>query len=431
MFRRCRRCGPVLVGFWLALQTGDVAAQDTRLALMTPVARPSPAPACSASGDILGTSRTIAVDPAEHRLIGTMQYRETLPLREGEVVLTFDDGPLPPYTERVLDALDAQCVKATFFIVGRMARAYPAAVRDIAARGHTIGTHSQNHPFSFGSLAEARMAQEIDSGIAATRAALEGAPIAPFFRIPGLARSDRAEDALAARGLMAWSADFPADDWRRISASEVRRRALQRLKAKGKGVLLLHDIQPATALALPELLAELKAEGFRVVHVIAADADHPKTPTLMADWRMLPPKPIASIWPAVPRIFPTANIALPVPAPRALGALDDEGRIVRTSQTRDADHAFTPPVLPPLLRAGVDHVAGPEVFAVPGVPSLEGLDFLRIKSVSARPHDRKRLKPAAKRDVRPRPAPAAREAHASAPPLIGRWPFALPGGSAN
>ena len=67
---------------------------------------------------------------------------------------------------------------------------------------------------------------------------------------------------------MTWSADVVADDWRHINASEVVRRAIARLDEKGKGILLLHDIQPATALALPELLRQLKMKGYRIVHVV-------------------------------------------------------------------------------------------------------------------------------------------------------------------
>jgi peptidoglycan/xylan/chitin deacetylase (PgdA/CDA1 family) len=65
-----------------------------------------------------------------------MQYPETLPLADKEVVLTFDDGSLPPYTNRVLDTLASECAKATFFFVGRMANAYPDVVRKIHAASH-------------------------------------------------------------------------------------------------------------------------------------------------------------------------------------------------------------------------------------------------------------------------------------------------------
>src|SRR5262245_54375790 len=84
---------------------------------------------CSGNPEAIGTARTIVVDSTEHTRIGTMQYAETLPLRPKEVVLTFDDGPLPPYSDRVLDILSAECVKATFFMVGRQARAFPDRVQ--------------------------------------------------------------------------------------------------------------------------------------------------------------------------------------------------------------------------------------------------------------------------------------------------------------
>src|SRR5438045_8184985 len=96
--------------------------------------------------DALGTSRTLVVDAKAHPLIGTMQYRETLPLNDGEVVLTFDDGPLPKHSNQILDILAAQCVKATFFMVGRQAQANPEGVRKVRDAGHTVATHTQSHP---------------------------------------------------------------------------------------------------------------------------------------------------------------------------------------------------------------------------------------------------------------------------------------------
>lgn len=240
---------------------------------------------CPGNPDALGTSRTIVVDPKEHPRIGTMQYGETLPLEDHEVVLTFDDGPLPAHTNAILDTLAAQCVKATFFMVGRMAKEFPQDVRRVRDAGHTIGTHSENHPTFFGKLAPERMASEIDDGIAHVSAALgDPAQLAPFFRIPGLRRGDLLEENLSKRGLMTWSADFPADDWRKISPGQVVHYALSRLEAKGKGVLLLHDIQPRTQAALPVILKELKARGYRIVHVVPATAERPKTVTDPAQW---------------------------------------------------------------------------------------------------------------------------------------------------
>ena len=207
------------------------------------------------------------VDPREHRLVGTMQYRETLPLADHEVVLTFDDGPLPRNSNQVLEILASQCVKATFFEIGRMAQAYPEGVRKLRDAGHTIGTHTQNHPLSMNRMSIERARQEIDDGIASVKAALgddADTALAPFFRIPGLLRADDVEDYLATQGIQIWSADFPADDWRHIPASRVYDLAMSRLEAKGKGILLLHDIQARTVAALPRILQD--TEGARLSH---------------------------------------------------------------------------------------------------------------------------------------------------------------------
>src|SRR5262249_23750637 len=127
---------------------------------------------CPGNPNAIGTSRTIAVDPAEHPRLGTMQYPETLPLADHEVVLTFDDGPLPPYSDRVLKPLQPKSVKATYFIVGSRARAYPDTPRGIYAAGHTIGTHSQHHPMTFKSMPITRVQTEVEDGIASSTAVL-------------------------------------------------------------------------------------------------------------------------------------------------------------------------------------------------------------------------------------------------------------------
>jgi hypothetical protein len=223
---------------------------------------------CPGNPDALGTSRTIVVDPREHIRIGTMDYAETLPLHDKEVVLTI-----------------AECVKATYFIVGTMAREYPALVRRAYAEGHTIGTHSMSHPLRFRALSIERANAQIDDGIAATATAL-GHPdkLAPFFRFPGFGHTSAAHEHAAARGLMVWGADVPADDWHRLGSHEVARRAVQRLEYKGKGILLLHDIHQRTVDALPLILRELKARGFRVVHVLPASAGRLATETAAAAW---------------------------------------------------------------------------------------------------------------------------------------------------
>jgi peptidoglycan/xylan/chitin deacetylase (PgdA/CDA1 family) len=235
-------------------------------------ASPARAQDCPGNPDALGTSRVLALE-GEPARIGVMQYPASLPLADKEVVLTFDDGPVPRYTNQILDILAEQCVKATFFLVGHMAHEYPATARRVLEAGHTVGTHSEDHPSRFGHLPIERTRREIDRGIADVGAAL-GDPrdLAPFFRIPGLARSDTVEHELAARSLTVFSTDAVADDWyHRIKPGQIINRAMSRLDKRGKGILLLHDIHPVTVAALPGLLRALKEGGFHVVHVIAGE----------------------------------------------------------------------------------------------------------------------------------------------------------------
>jgi hypothetical protein len=206
-------------------------------------------------------------------------------------------------------------VKATFFMVGKMATTYPDVARKVEAAGHTIGTHSQTHPLRLHKVALAKAEEEFNGGIASVTSVL-GHPPSPFIRIPGLARTNAIDQYLGSQNLMTWSADFPADDWTKISPTQVYTRALQRIEAYGKGILLLHDIQPRTVEALPTLLHELKRRGYRIVHVVPATPDQPKTATLPSEWVVH--AHMRQIWPAS---FAEADetIALPAPSPANFG----------------------------------------------------------------------------------------------------------------
>jgi peptidoglycan/xylan/chitin deacetylase (PgdA/CDA1 family) len=282
---------------------------------------------CPGHPDALGTSRTLVVDPRAHPRVGTMQYPETLPLEDHEVVLTFDDGPLPRNSNQILDILAAQCVKATFFEIGRMAQAYPEGVRKLRDAGHSIGTHSEDHPLTMDRMGIERARQEIDDGIASVKSALgDDAALAPFFRIPGLLRAEGVEDYLASQGIQTWSADFLADDWRHISSSRVYELAIKRLEDKGRGILLLHDIQPRTVAALPRILGELKARGYRIVHVVPATPERPATPTEPQQWQLHPPTENVAIshWPKIPNFVFAEADRLPAPSLADLEPLDRE-----------------------------------------------------------------------------------------------------------
>jgi peptidoglycan/xylan/chitin deacetylase (PgdA/CDA1 family) len=228
------------------------------------------AEACVENPHVLGTARTMVVEPWTLPRVGTFQFPQTLPLGDHEVVLTFDDGPSPETTGKVLDALAAECVKANFFLVGEHAAQTPALVRREAREGHTIGTHTQTHP-DLAKLGPEDAEAEIANGISAAAAALDGeAGVAPFFRAPYLVTSPAIDAYLRAQKLMLWSIDVDSEDWRNDSAENVLTRIFAGLARVRKGIILMHDVQPRTAEALPALLKELKQGGYKVVHAVPA-----------------------------------------------------------------------------------------------------------------------------------------------------------------
>ena len=164
---------------------GLVAAGLLLTAAVTSSSNSARAEDCPGNPDSLGTSRVLTIDPNEYPHVGAMDHAAALPLSDKEVVITFDDGPVPRYTNQILGILAAQCVKATFFIVGEMAHAHPATVRRVFAEGHTIGTHSEDHPLRFGKLPPSLVEYEIDKGIIDVGVALgDHRQVAPFFAFP-------------------------------------------------------------------------------------------------------------------------------------------------------------------------------------------------------------------------------------------------------
>jgi peptidoglycan/xylan/chitin deacetylase (PgdA/CDA1 family) len=220
--------------------------------------------ACAPDPAKLGVSRTISIDTAPGPSFGG-KYKGGGLLKNGEVVLTFDDGPLRPTTRPILDALAAQCTKATFFMRGRMALADPALVKEVARRGHTVATHTWSHG-NLHLLSPQEGEAEIELGLSAVQQAL-GKPIAPFFRFPYLRDTAASLEYVRGRHLAAFAIDVDSRDFESRDADLVNERVLKDLAARGKGIVLLHDIHASTAKAVPALLAALKERGYRVVHL--------------------------------------------------------------------------------------------------------------------------------------------------------------------
>lgn len=229
----------------------------------------SAAPPC-APGDGLPVSRIVQIDATSGPLYGdiTKFQKQGNILKPKEVVLTFDDGPMPWITKSILDTLDRFCTKATFFSVGRMAMAYPETLRDVVGRGHTLGTHTWSHPMHLRRMSIGDSVSEIEKGFAAVATAA-GQPIAPFFRFPGLGDSGPMLSHLQRRRIASFTVDVVSNDSYISSVERLTKETLAKTESRNGGIMLFHDIKAVTAKALPGILSELHRRGFKVVHLVS------------------------------------------------------------------------------------------------------------------------------------------------------------------
>lgn len=232
------------------------------------LADPASAPVCK-SATALGVSRIVEIDTSTGALFGAIskQAKEPRFLEPKEVVLTFDDGPLPLVTRSILDTLDQFCTKATFFEIGQMAIAYPSTVKSVLARGQTVGTYTWSHPLNLNRLSRERATEEIEKGFAAVTLAA-GQPVAPFFRFPGLSDSAGLLAHLQERGIATFTVDSVSNDSYIADPQRLLQHTLAEVESQKGGIILFHDIKVATARMLPHFLAELRERGYRVVHLV-------------------------------------------------------------------------------------------------------------------------------------------------------------------
>ncbi len=226
-------------------------------------------PACDKPG-AMGLSRIVQIDTTGGPAFGFEHFKQYDFLRDHEVVLTFDDGPWPENTAAVIKALTDQCLKATFFEIGEHATWHPELSKMVAAAGMTIGSHTWSHkdlarnPYA-SDIEQAK--QEIELGVSAVHHAV-GGPIAPFFRFPDLQQPPVLLSYLASRNIATFSTDIDSFDFKMHRPEQVVESVMSKLKKRGKGIVLMHDFKPATGAAMPELLRQLKAAGFKVVHMV-------------------------------------------------------------------------------------------------------------------------------------------------------------------
>jgi len=220
--------------------------------------------------EALGLSRIVEIDTMGGPGFGFEHFKQYDFLRDKEVVLTFDDGPWPGNTPAVLKALTDNCAKATFFEIGEHAMWHPEIAKQVAAAGMTIGSHTWSHkdlaknPYA-SDLDQAKA--EIEMGVSALHVAVDG-PIAPFFRFPSLQHTPVLLSYLGERNIASFSTDIDSFDFKMRRPEQVIQSVMAKLQKRGKGIILMHDFRPATAEAMPELLRQLKAGGYKVVHMV-------------------------------------------------------------------------------------------------------------------------------------------------------------------
>ncbi|MGP0089507.1 MAG: polysaccharide deacetylase family protein [Xanthobacteraceae bacterium] len=250
---------------------GSAAPAPVVLAAATAAAPPpepsvplAPLPKCD-NPNALGVARIVQIDTTGGPGFGFEHFKTHDFLRPKEVVLTFDDGPWPGNTPAVLAALAAECVKATFFAIGKHATWHPEILKQVAEQGHTVGTHTWSHK-DLSTLTLDQAKEEIEKGVSAVHWAL-GAPSASFVRFPALRHPPEAVAYVGERNMAVFSADIDSLDFKIKKPEQVIKSVMKKLEKNGKGIILMHDFQRATAHAMPELLRQLKANGYKIVHM--------------------------------------------------------------------------------------------------------------------------------------------------------------------
>jgi len=232
---------------------------------------PAPAPAVTKAKcdnpNALGIERIVQIDTTGGPGFGFEHFKAYDFLRDHEIVLTFDDGPWPGNTDRVLKALADNCTKAVFFPIGKHAGYHPEILKQVAAAGHTIGSHTWSHK-DLSKLSDDEAKAEIEKGVAAVSIALGNQPVGPFFRFPALRHPPEMVKYVGSRNIGIFSTDMDSFDFKMRRPEQVIASVMKKLEKHGKGIILMHDFQHATAEAVPELFKKLKAGGYKVVQVV-------------------------------------------------------------------------------------------------------------------------------------------------------------------
>jgi peptidoglycan/xylan/chitin deacetylase (PgdA/CDA1 family) len=218
----------------------------------------------------MGVSRVVEIDTTGGPGFGSQHFKSFDFLKDHEVALTFDDGPWPT-TPAVLKALADQCLRATFFSIGKHATYHPEILRQVIAAGHTVGSHTWSHADLQAAMKKGGQdaaIEEIEKGASAVRMMAGTPTIAPFFRFPDLRHPPEMLSYLGGRNIASFSTDIDSFDFKIKKPEELTRTLIAKVIKNGKGIILMHDFQKGTSIALPQILGELQKNGFKVVHMV-------------------------------------------------------------------------------------------------------------------------------------------------------------------
>ena len=216
------------------------------------------APAAAASGELPG--------PKDNRENVSVISSGTV--HDKWIALTFDDGPYPPYTDRLLDVLKAKRIHATFFLVAEQAQQYPELVRRMKAEGHTVGLHAFRHR-DFLKLTEEEKRKDLEQGKKLLRDITGKNPV--YWRPPHGFRDFSVMETAAAQNLTMVNWSVIPRDWTGIDSQEIFRRVMD--KAEDGSIVLLHDgdspgyraSRQATVDAVAPLIDSLREKGYHLV----------------------------------------------------------------------------------------------------------------------------------------------------------------------
>ncbi len=249
-------------------QTNTQAPAEPRVIVVPPdeMSRtPSLAPATTATPSATGAATPIAslAIPSKPAALPKKHSYNSCNVADNSIAITFDDGPHPQLTPKLLDLLKDRGIKATFYVVGKNVEAYPEITKRIVDEGHELGNHTWNHP-ALTKIGAAKVKSEMDrtTAIISKTTGVTPATMRPPYGATNASLNKKLDEEYGMKVIL-WSVD--PQDWKYRNAERVASQLIE--NTKPGGILLAHDIHASTIAAMPRTLDALTAKGFKFVTV--------------------------------------------------------------------------------------------------------------------------------------------------------------------